>query len=279
MTDERNITVLERQSIDPETGEINAPAITNNMIADGVSTDELIRLGQEALARTKAFKNIKHSILYMTNSKDWASFDKKSDVAYLTEAGAEKIATPAGIWWERVGNEKVAMDDAHYMYLFEMLAHMGNRTIPAMGTCSTKDKFFSHGQKKHPKDIDETNIIKKARTNCIRNGIVSILGLKNITFAELLPYGIKKEQCCTVDIPMKITNAEGVQLASDKDYSKCWALLYNNLSIQENAYELFAKLFGKDINKENHMTAGKALDFHKNYAAIIANFKKEKGIE
>jgi hypothetical protein len=92
---------------------------------------------------------------------------------------------------------------------------LGGRTIEVEGTRSSKDSFFNRYDYNAPKvngkapllppsSIDKGDVKKAALTNLYGNGITRILGIRNLTWADLEEYaGIKKDDCGKVDYKQK----------------------------------------------------------------------------
>ena len=139
--------------------------------------------------------------LKRTNSQDWVDQQGKP---YLCASGAEKIARLFGVCWKDVKCEKIiSNDEKGQFYYFEYSAvfMLGNDMITAVGTCSQKDQFFAmvKGQMKPASEIDETNIRKAAYSNMVVNGVSRILGIRNLTWAELEKANIKRDQAAKVN--------------------------------------------------------------------------------
>ena len=139
--------------------------------------------------------------LKRTNSQDWVDQQGKP---YLCASGAEKIARLFGVCWKDVKCEKIiSNDEKGQFYYFEYSAvfMLGNDMITAVGTCSQKDQFFAmvKGQMKPSSEIDETNIRKAAYSNMVVNGVSRILGIRNLTWAELERANIKRSEANKVN--------------------------------------------------------------------------------
>jgi hypothetical protein len=94
--------------------------------------------------------------------------------------------------------------DGNYTYTYSAEFSMGNRTIHCEGSRSSRDKFFTQyekspdgktkGKEKLVNDRDNKRDVKmSAYTNLLGNGITRILGIRNMTYADLLEFaGIKQ---------------------------------------------------------------------------------------
>jgi len=155
-----------------------------------VSTDAVVQIAENAEKRVQAVKKIKQLALSITTPNDWVDMGGRP---YLTVSGAEKIARLFGISW-RIGEPKVEYeDDGHFRYIYQGEFIMGNVSIEAIGTRSSRDPFFSrsHGRDIPPNQIDKADVMKAAYTNCIGNGITRLLGLRNLTWDDLRVANIK----------------------------------------------------------------------------------------
>lgn len=162
-----------------------------NSLAD--TTDDIIASAERRIANLQKVITL---ALKITNDNDWVDFQGKP---YLQSSGAQKVARLFGVCWREMKTEKIRSEDekgSFYFYKTTALFYLNgkNDLVEATGTCSQKDKFFSSagGQTKPVSEIDETNIMKSAITNCISNGVTSLLGLKNLTWDQVRSGGIDK---------------------------------------------------------------------------------------
>jgi DNA polymerase III delta prime subunit len=112
-----------------------------------------------------------------------------------------------------------------------------------IGTCSSRDKFFSEskGVLKPDSDIDETNIKKAAYTNMTTNAVSRLLGLRNLTWEQLKAGNINKEKLQAVDYNSSRPRVEADKLKTlraimleivDGDSAKASELLYEFTTFQ-----------------------------------------------
>jgi hypothetical protein len=152
-----------------------------------------------------AVKKIKRVALKLTQPDDWTDQQGKP---YLEGSGSEKIALPFGISWTLINDPQPEFEeDGHFTYTYRARFTMGNRTIEVDGSRSSRDGFF----KKYDYSTDESGKTKKtekgvsaiikrdvkmsAFTNLLGNGITRILGIRNLTWADLKEFsGITQEQ-------------------------------------------------------------------------------------
>jgi hypothetical protein len=161
-----------------------------------LASDRVIDLARQAEARIEAIKKIKQMALAVTNADDWVDENGKP---YLQASGAWRI------------DEPVVEDEpsGHYTYTFKGYFSLAGRDIEVQGSRSSKDPFFKkydwkpvldaegkrtydpEGKQINEKvdkpigDIDRRDVKMAALTNLIGNGITRILGIRNLTWADL----------------------------------------------------------------------------------------------
>lgn len=179
----------------------NEVAVKETEILPSVTadTDDIIASAERRIANLQKVIGL---ALKITNQQDWVDMHGKP---YLTGSGAQKIARLFGVCWREMKTEKNISDDEtgqFYFYKTTGLFYLKgkNDLVEAVGTCSQKDQFFSRagGKEKLRSEIDETNIMKSSVTNCISNGITSLLGLKNLTWEQVKSGGINQTETASV---------------------------------------------------------------------------------
>lgn len=186
-------------------------------------TDDLVAMAEKRLVR---FQKLKEVAMRATNQNDFTALGENP---YLRASGAEKIGRLFGIKWSGLKVERIGTEDdrgRYYIYvctgLFELPG--GIDSIVSVGTCSQRDAFFSEktyweGQGEDRKkttvfkttsEIDETNILKSAVSNCIQNGVTRLLGLRGLTWDEVEKAGIVRGKVAKVsyDKPMDKESAD-----------------------------------------------------------------------
>jgi len=164
--------------------------------------DDLVQIAANAEKRIDAVLKIKRVALKVTNAMDWVD---QRDKPYLMASGSEKIAGLFNISWRLLSPEPALElePDGNYTYTYSGEFSMGSRSVHCEGSRSSRDKFFTQydydGKEKKEKlvgDRDNKRDVKMAAyTNLLGNGITRILGIRNLTYADLLEFaGIKKEQ-------------------------------------------------------------------------------------
>jgi len=162
--------------------------------------DDLVQIAANAEKRIDAVLKIKRVALKVTNAMDWVD---QRDKPYLMASGAEKIAGLFNISWRLLSPEPVleVESDGNYTYTYSGEFSMGMRNVHCEGSRSSRDKFFTQydydGGGKKEKLVGERDnkrdVKMAAYTNLLGNGITRILGIRNLTYADLLEFaGIKQ---------------------------------------------------------------------------------------
>jgi hypothetical protein len=181
-------------------GEDNVPAIAD---------DSLLRVAEMAERRIDAVIKIKQMALKVTNASDWTDQGGKP---YLQVSGSEKVANLFNISW-RLDEPTVDTEpDGHFTYTMRGIFSIPGRSISAEGSRSSKDPFFKKYDwvKENGKPdkkverpitaIDRRDVRMSALTNLLGNGITRLLGIRNLSYDDLLAFaGIKKEDISKVD--------------------------------------------------------------------------------
>lgn len=156
-----------------------------------LNNDNLLAIAEQAERRVEAINRIMNASLKITNVNDWVLI---GGIPYLQESGATKVARVFGIGWKiKDGFPTIDVEkDGHFTYTYEAVFTMGNISIEATGSRSSKDDFFTgKTNPKKPQDIDKRDVKLSAYTNCINNGIKRILpGLRNLTAEDMQAAGL-----------------------------------------------------------------------------------------
>lgn len=170
--------------------------------------ENIVAVAAHAEARLEALEKIKRVALKVTNPHDWVDENGKP---YLQGSGAEKVARVFGVSWRISESTTENLDGGHYIISITGEFALGGAIITAIGTRSSKDGFFKkykyvgEGEKKERielpvSEIDRGDVKKSAYTNLIANGITRLLGIRNLTYADLTEYaGITKDQVTVVE--------------------------------------------------------------------------------
>jgi len=188
----------------------------NQANVPAIADDNLMRVAEMAEKRIDAVVKIKQMALKVTNARDWTD---QGGNPYLQVSGSEKVANLFNISW-RLDEPSIETEaDGHFTYTMRGIFSIPGRSISAEGSRSSKDPFFKkydwdNGKKtERPiSAIDRRDVRMAALTNLLGNGISRLLGIRNLTYADLEMYaGIKKEQILTVDYKGKGGNKPPIQ--------------------------------------------------------------------
>jgi len=165
-----------------------------------IEHDALIELAEKSEKRIEAVKKIIRAALRITNHRDWVLF---AGEPFLTCTGAEKIARLFGISWYNMQIEEEERQDEKGKYIVFTCKgrfRLKDVEIEAVGTCSTRNKFFylAKGRVKELHEISIPDVKKAAYTNCIANGVKRLLGLRNLTLEDLKAAGVNIDKIARV---------------------------------------------------------------------------------
>jgi len=115
----------------------------------------------------------------------------------LTADAAEHIARLFGVSWRDITvikHEARDKDGPFYFYTATAVFSLPNSVdyVEVMGTASARDDLWAKrdGKVLPAEEIDETNIMKKAISNMIANGVPRLLGMADLTHDDLAAAGI-----------------------------------------------------------------------------------------
>lgn len=177
---------------------------TQNAEVPAIGDSTLLALAEQAEKRVMALNKIKRAALLATNARDWTD---QNGNPYLQVSGAEKVARVFGIAWKIDEPIMETEESGHFSYTYKGYFTVAGATIEAIGTRSSKDPFFKRYTGKGddrkelpPSEMDKGDLKKAAYTNLLGNGITRLLGLRNLTWPELLEFaGITQDQVGRVD--------------------------------------------------------------------------------
>jgi len=162
---------------------MNGDDFENNDVP-ALASGDLVQRAENAERNVSALKRIRTASLSYTSVHDWVDQNGRP---YLQATGSEKIARLAGISWE-IDEPTIEYEpDGHFTYTYKGTFRMGNASIEAIGTRSSKDAFFSkaHGGNVPPTEIDKSDVKKSAYTNLLGNGITRMLGLRGLMWEDI----------------------------------------------------------------------------------------------
>ena len=154
--------------------------------------ENIIAIAEQAEKRLDALQKIKEIALKVTNYGDWVNEGGKP---YLQGSGAQKIARVFGVSWRVNTPVEDDLGGGHYLIRYTGEFALSGAVITETGSRSSKDPFFSRakGRDLPASEIDKGNVMKAAYTNLLGRGIQTLIGLRNLTWADLEKYaGIKQ---------------------------------------------------------------------------------------
>lgn len=157
-----------------------------------IADDRLVAIADAAEKRIEAMNKIKRLALRMTGPQDWTDQGGKP---FPWASGAEKIARLFGISWKVFDPVEEREEGGHFGYTYKGTFTLAGTSIEAIGARSSKDGFFrkyKDGVELPPSAIDKGDVKKSAYTNLLGNGIMRILGMRNLSWADLEVAGIKQ---------------------------------------------------------------------------------------
>lgn len=239
-------------------------------------------------SRNKVFDRVMSVAIKATSSNDWTDFGGKP---FLESSGAEKIARRFGVTLGRPEVDKDYKQDDEGSFL--EVTVMGEAWLSdkdrawAIGTCSSRDKFFGtkkdkDGNKifKPMSEISTGDVIKKAYANWTGNVIKKLLGLKGLSWDDLSQFGITRNGKSSVQFNKRSNSHSNTKSASNK--SPVWTSEHNGRSYlwvqacsklpQSFLMGLGFKSSSKDPNKM-------FMDFNANALEIVNKQYIEGGLE
>lgn len=222
------------------------------------TTDDIIASAERRLAKVEKIIELS---LKRTNQNDWVDQQGKP---YLTSSGAEKIARLFGVCWKILKSEKIISEDEKGHFYFYQVTGVfslgkGVDSIEAVGTCSSKDQFFAkvHGELRPLSEVEETNIMKAAYSNCVVNGITRLLGIRNLTWEQVKAGGIDQSKVAKVDYA---TGGAGGGKISEAQAKRFFAIAKTSGKKEEEIREFLRKCYPYTIDKENNEVHSKNLE-------------------
>lgn len=252
-----------------------------------IADDTLITMANQAEKRIEAVIKIKQTALKVTNSTDWVDQNGRP---YLQASGAEKIANLFNISWKIDEPQIETEESGHFTYTYKGVFSLSGRTIEIEGSRSSKDPFFKkydyvdtgktypNGDpiktkvEKQISDIDRRDVKMAALTNLLANGITRVLGIRNLSYADLEKFaGIRIEDIGKVEYkkqgggkppvnpPQKKMQQPPVNTPQNEEKKRTPASVVNELVIAHEgdvdmARERMKKETGKDSSDQLNET-------------------------
>jgi hypothetical protein len=185
-----------------------------------IADTNLVAIAEDADKRLAAFEKIWKGSLSRTNANDWVNEGGKP---YLQASGAQKIARWLGVSWRVNPPIEEDLGGGHYLIKYTGEFALGGAVISETGSRSSKDPFFSRakGRDLPASEIDKGNVMKAAYTNLLGRGITTLLGLRNLTWADLERYAqVNQKAVASVGYGRSTTNQGSKAPSSQGDQGK-----------------------------------------------------------
>jgi len=247
---------------------IDIDAGTRQADVPAIADDNLIAIAESAETRITAMLKIKQLALKMTGPQDWTDQGGKP---WPWASGSEKIGRLFGMSW-RIDEPTLEREEGgHFNYTYKGYFTLGGVTIEAIGSRSSKDGFFKKYKgtgddrtELPPSEIDKGDVKKSAYTNLLGNGIMRMLGMRNLSWADLATAGITKEEVAKVAYKekgkarddIKTEGAQTVtcaiadvrQTTKKKDGTVMKSPLFTIISADKKEYKTFSESLAKLAN-------------------------------
>lgn len=177
----------------------------------------VIALAGQIEAYAKAVDTIQNAIIKRSFEGDWVTHARANATdaerkANIGAAAAERIARFLGIQeqnWSK-GEKQWSDDSKHYTWVYEADFGFQGRWVHAIGRASTQDKFFgfANGEWKPLSDIKEGDIKQAAFRACRKEGVRTLLGLRNIPIPKLKELGYDTTKIANAGFTQKMSDSE-----------------------------------------------------------------------
>lgn len=208
--------------------------------------------------RGEVYDAVRLGALRIVRPSQWVNMGKS---LYLTASGAEAVRGLFGITIEsptRTIEEGEDEEGRYFTFRLEGRAsHPLLGSIPVIGTCSSRDPFFSkaQGKRKTASEINEIrgDLEKAAFSNYRGNAVVQLLGLRSLTVADLQAIGVKVEAASTVSYAQgaKGGAVADTSLITEPQAKRVYALATaHGIKMEDVGKHLkeSAKAYGLDVN-------------------------------
>lgn len=183
----------------------------------------------------------------------------QSGKPYVCSTACQKLMPVFGINSKCIAYEKrVDTDDAglYYIYVYKGTFYWAGGSIEAIGTCSSRDKFFAWDSAnkawKALSLVDEASVMKAAYSNMEVNGVSRLLGLKNLTWDQLTEFGFAKDKVQKVEYA---SGGAGGGLISEAQQKRLYAISKGAKKTDEQMKAIMAEYgyaSSKEIKKEHY---------------------------
>lgn len=163
--------------------------------------------------RIAFLKQVKQLSLAMTDNSDWTN---QSGNPYLGGSGAEKLKAIWGIYIKEVQIEQIPDGGG---FIFQCKGIVGSKVTGEeseyIGGRNSNDTFFTGAD--NQKTVDLMDVRKAAFTNFEVNGILRLLGLRNLTWEDLNVGGLNEDKITKIKYGK---GSQGGQIKGDEETEK-----------------------------------------------------------
>lgn len=243
-----------------------------------LTADGYIRMAERIEERVAAMRKIIRVVLGLTGPNDWIDHQGKPDI---TGSGAEKIARFIGISWDRPLVTVEREVDGHYTYIVEARFYMEGASVWAIGTRASSSPFFSksHGKAVPVSEIDAGDVRKAAFTNCVKNGVSKLLGLRNMTWGDLEEAGFKRGDVQKVEYTPAEMDANTLEKRAEIG-RMLFAMAGNDSEKAKDKLEEYTSFVaddGRQIPGRRELEGMKSKQIHKVHRLVEADYEKFRG--
>lgn len=202
---------------DAELAEVESESHAVAVKEDADHISKVIALSEKIDAYAKAVDTIQNAIIKRAFEGDFISHARENATdsekkANIGAAAAERIARFLGIQesnWSK-GEKQWSDDQKHYTWVYEADFGFQGRWVHAIGRASTQDKFFGYANRewKPLADIKEGDIKQAAFRSCRKEGVRTLLGLRNIPILKLKELGYDVTKIANAGFTQKLSDTE-----------------------------------------------------------------------
>lgn len=174
-----------------------AGAVTGSMIREHATSAMLVPEMQdlqpeEIVGRVKKWTEVIRQLgehaLSVTEPRHWTNYE---GTPWLNGNGADLMVSMCGLSVEfdrpaydyEEGTDK---SGPWFIYTCRLVVGLARWSrVAVLGTCSSRDPFFSHGQRLAADKVTRDDVKKAAYSNALCNGVGRILGLRRMTWEDI----------------------------------------------------------------------------------------------
>lgn len=178
--------------------------------------ESVIAIAEKRIAAMERVKKVALRQLKPSAFTDWNGTPR------LTADAAEHVGRHFGVSWKDIKKERIETrdeDGPFYFYMMSAVFSLPNTIdyAEAVGTAGARDDLWATRWEGEGKDrkktvlpveqINEQDVIKKAISNMIANGVPRLLGMADLTYEDLAEVGIKEEDVKSIRFKGKTGDA------------------------------------------------------------------------